>query len=253
MDKDLLINDFATRCFREVADQDYISARLSYRSGLYPQFHWQSLQAIEKYLKAILLYNRIKAKNINHDLITALKYTKKLPFEIQRSDVANEFIEHLARYGRFRYLEASYHIEGPKLVQLDKTVWEVRRYCKVLNYDLPMENGQSKNMLASELNYITDSQKRPRQLFKIPGGLLEKIIQNKKHPARNALIWKNLFYGESIRHKVSIGRIFVGANSPLTIHPEILENVLEYIHLPKDVINAYRQFGQEIARRNKKT
>ncbi|WP_107804507.1 HEPN domain-containing protein [Nitrosomonas oligotropha] len=68
MESRVLINDFATRSFRDIADQDYIAARLSYRHGLYSQFHWQSLQALEKYLKAILLYNRIEAKNINHDI-----------------------------------------------------------------------------------------------------------------------------------------------------------------------------------------
>jgi hypothetical protein len=45
-----LLNDFAKRCFRDVADHDYILARLAYRSGLFPQFHWCALQAIEKYL-----------------------------------------------------------------------------------------------------------------------------------------------------------------------------------------------------------
>jgi hypothetical protein len=55
------LNSFATRSFPDIADQDYISARLSYRSNLVPQFHWQSLQALEKYFKAIFLYNRIKA------------------------------------------------------------------------------------------------------------------------------------------------------------------------------------------------
>ncbi len=86
MEAKILINDFATRSFRDIADQDYIAARLSYRHGLYSQFHWQSLQALEKYLKAILLYNRIKATNINHDIECALEHTKKLPFEILRSN-----------------------------------------------------------------------------------------------------------------------------------------------------------------------
>lgn len=72
-----LMNDFATRSFRDIADQDYIAARLSYRYGLYSQFHWQSLQAIEKYLKAILLYNRT---DINHNLECALKHTFRLKF-----------------------------------------------------------------------------------------------------------------------------------------------------------------------------
>ncbi|MCA1796649.1 MAG: HEPN domain-containing protein [Geobacteraceae bacterium] len=70
MEKRILINDFATRSFRDVADQDYIAARLSYRHGLYPQFHWQSLQALEKYLKAILLYNREQAHGVRSCIAT---------------------------------------------------------------------------------------------------------------------------------------------------------------------------------------
>jgi HEPN domain-containing protein len=44
-----------------------------------PQFPWSSQQAIEKYLKAILLYNRITAKKLGHDLTTALTRTRTLP------------------------------------------------------------------------------------------------------------------------------------------------------------------------------
>ena len=57
MNTDILLNDFATRSFREIADCDYIAARLSYRAQLVPQFLWQSLQAIEKYLKCALVLN----------------------------------------------------------------------------------------------------------------------------------------------------------------------------------------------------
>jgi hypothetical protein len=38
MDKEILLNDFAIRSFREVADYDYITARMAYRSKLVPQF-----------------------------------------------------------------------------------------------------------------------------------------------------------------------------------------------------------------------
>ena len=66
MDKKILINDFAIRSFRDIADYDYISARMAYRAKLLPQFLWLGLQAIEKYLKCILLLNRIKAKIIHN-------------------------------------------------------------------------------------------------------------------------------------------------------------------------------------------
>ena len=154
MSKQALINDFATRSFRDVADQDYIAARLSYRHALYSQFHWQSLQALEKYLKAILLYNRVKAKDISHDLNKAIKKTEKLPFPLKRSPRTDEFITHLSNFGRFRYLESSFSIQGFKLAELDQAVWEIRRYCKVLDYEMTHPSGHVTNMLSHELEAI---------------------------------------------------------------------------------------------------
>ena len=62
MNIDVLVNDFATRSFRNMADEDYIAARMAYRAQLVPQFLWLSLQALEKYLKCILVLNRIPAR-----------------------------------------------------------------------------------------------------------------------------------------------------------------------------------------------
>lgn len=73
MDSLLLINDFAKRSFRDVADQDYIAARMSYRAQLREPFLWSSLQAFEKYFKAILLFNRKSAKGVGHNINEGLK------------------------------------------------------------------------------------------------------------------------------------------------------------------------------------
>lgn len=62
------INDFARRSFRDMADGDYILARLAHRNRLIPRFIWNSQQAIEKYLKAILLFHRSACKDKKHDL-----------------------------------------------------------------------------------------------------------------------------------------------------------------------------------------
>jgi len=43
---DAALNSFAIRSFRDVADFDYIAARMAYRARLIPQFHWSALQAI---------------------------------------------------------------------------------------------------------------------------------------------------------------------------------------------------------------
>ena len=64
---EVLPNDFAIRCFRDIEDGDYVSARMAYRAGLTMQYLWASQQAIEKYLKCILLPNRIPAVGVKHD------------------------------------------------------------------------------------------------------------------------------------------------------------------------------------------
>lgn len=244
MNTEILLNDFATRSFREIADQDYIAARLSYRHGLYSQFHWQSLQAIEKYLKAILLYNRIKATDINHDLERAIKHTKKLPFEILRSESTDNFIKHLSNFGRFRYLEASYYLHGPKIVELDKAVWEIRRYCDVLDYDFKLPDGSTTNMLESKLEKIRNSETNPFHKFKLIGGLLEKIVDTPKHTSRSALIWQNAFFGKVTRRHVRVPTTLHSVNSPLYLHPEIIDEVLKFVFLPKEVANAYRELSR---------
>ncbi|OGP57868.1 MAG: hypothetical protein A2162_02300 [Deltaproteobacteria bacterium RBG_13_52_11b] len=65
--------DFANRSYRDSADQDYIMARQAYRMQFDSQFRWNSLQAVEKYLKAILLYNDRSTIGISHNLVEALK------------------------------------------------------------------------------------------------------------------------------------------------------------------------------------
>jgi HEPN domain-containing protein len=241
MDIEPLLNDFATRSFRDVADQDYIASRLSYRHGLIPQFHWQALQALEKYIKAILLYNRIKAKNINHDLDIALKHTNKLPFELKLSPSTLELIKHIGNFGKFRYLETSYFTHGPKLVQLDRAVWEIRRYCRVLNYELELSDGSMKNMLDLEIQKIENSNNQSPNKFSIMGGALEKILGKKENTARPALIWQNGFFTGKVRKFVKSPAHFHSVNAPLSLHPEILDEVLKYIFIPKDVVNAYKE------------
>ncbi len=57
---------------RDLADKDYISARMSYRVDLTDQFLWSGLQALEKYLKATLLFNNLSTLKLSHHLDKAL-------------------------------------------------------------------------------------------------------------------------------------------------------------------------------------
>jgi hypothetical protein len=69
---DVLLNDFAIRSFRDIADGDYIAARMACRARIAVQFLWASQQTIEKYLKCILLLHRIPARKVRHNLGAAL-------------------------------------------------------------------------------------------------------------------------------------------------------------------------------------
>lgn len=213
---------------------------MCYRARLISQFHWAALQAFEKYYKAILLYNRIKAKNVNHDIAKAQKLAKKAPFKIRLSDTSQRLLDYLNDCGRFRYLEISYFTHGPKLVELDRAVWELRRYCRVLNYNFTRPNKEPKPMLALELERNEKAEQRPFQEFHIVGGALEAILTNRDHPARGPLIWQNGFYGSSRRRRVTVPRHIYAENSPLSLYPQILKHVLEYIHIPKEVVAAYQ-------------
>jgi len=235
-----LLNDFATRSFRDTADQDYIAARLAFRSRLIPQFLWSSLQAFEKYLKCVLVLNRIPAKR-GHDLGEILKeFDRAKPFELRLTDPCKKFLNFLDKYGRHRYFESSWYVKGGEIIELDRAVWEVRRYARVMRYEFHGTGGTKINAFPIEIGRNVEAESRHPQQFQIAGGLLESIVEKTDHPARGALIWQNGFFGKSRRRTVRLRSGLQAANSPLTLHPELLDEALKYVWLPKDVIEAYR-------------
>jgi HEPN domain-containing protein len=237
---DALINDFATRSFREIADGDYIAARLSFRALLMPQFLWQSLQAIEKYFKCILVLNRIKAPR-SHDLAELLDvFEKNKKFDLHLSLETQDFLTYLDTYGRFRYYETPYYTMGDELFRLDKAVWELRRYARVIDYKIKLHDGKDVHLLPHELKKNEHAEKRPPQEFSIVGGHLENILAKRDHPSRPALVWHNMYFGASRRTSVRHREMSSSGNSPLSLHPKILDEVLKYVFLPKDVVAAYR-------------
>jgi HEPN domain-containing protein len=83
------LNDFAICCFRDLGDEDYISARMAFRAALVTPSLWASQQAVEKYLKCILLLNRIPGAHVRHKLAAALDAIKgsgKLLLELNTSN-----------------------------------------------------------------------------------------------------------------------------------------------------------------------
>jgi hypothetical protein len=88
---------------------------------------------------------------------------------------------------------------------------------------------------------------RPPHEFRLHGGYLEKIISNAKHPSRSALLWQNAFFGSRRRSTVKQRHNLNAANSPLYLYPDMLEELLKYVHIPKDLRNGYREHMKQIA------
>lgn len=237
---DRYINSFATQSFRDQADRDYIAARLACRFELMPQFLWASHQAAEKYFKAILLYNKIKAKKVGHDLEKAQALTKGLPFKIELSPRSQKFLNHLSQCGEFRYIDVPYDVHGYALIDLDVMIWELRRYCQVLNVSgkvLPADEQARLDIAKVELS---QSSSKPAHKFRLNGGLIEKILEDKAHPSRPALLWNNPVFGLRKRSTVRAKHLLHAQNPLLYLYPEMLDELLKYVFIPDKLAEGYR-------------
>ncbi len=240
MDVNSLIDDFAIRCFRNSADQDYLLARMAFRHDLPQQALWSSLQAIEKYLKCILLLRRIDGRSIHHSLDEALATLARADVPLNLTRASKEFIAHVDRFGECRYLEISVIVFGGQVVDLDRVVWELRRYCTPDGYGYIEKKERGSRLRRILMQDIVLLEGQIPQKYRLAHGVLEKIIDNGKHPARQALLWQNGFFGRRNRRRVRHRGGFRAVNSPLFNHPEILGKLERYVHLPKKLKEAYK-------------
>lgn len=241
-DKTPFINDFADRSFRNSADQDYILARIAYRKEFDQQFRWCSLQALEKYLKAILLYNSVSAKGIGHNLVEAVKRVQNvsdLDFKFPSADT-EEFIEYISTYGADRYLSHPTYLRKTALLILDQTVWYIRRYCFFMRQVIK-HNGKEINLFEEIKRKATNPYYETfRHKYKINNGYLEKVLQ-KRLPSYDDLVWRNFYYGRVKKHKIKNVWLRSSAQNPIhSIHPEIFSTLNQLVDFPKAIRNEYK-------------
>jgi hypothetical protein len=77
------------------------------------------------------------------------------------------------------------------------------------------------------------------------GGELERILRKKDHSARGPLIWQNKFFGMRGRSKVYVPHGLYAVNAPLTLRPEIVDEVDKWVYLPREVVKAYHEHAEE--------
>jgi HEPN domain-containing protein len=231
------INDFATRSFRDLADQDYIAARIAYRNELDQQFLWNSLQAVEKYLKAILLYNGRSSKGIKHDIVKGLELVSAIgDIQFGLPDDVISYIRYLNNYGANRYLVHPTQLRDDALLQLDRTVWHIRRYCYYMRGVLRSRDGSMINMLEYETKkiHLPLYQEQPHK-YKIFGGYLEILIKNESVAAQQ-LVWKNFYFGRSNKKVIRNFTCRSSSANPIHyLHPEIFWELEKLVDFPKNL------------------
>ncbi len=125
-------------------------------------------------------------------------------------------------------------------VHLDVLVWELRRYCQVLNvFGKVLPAGEQKR-LDDAKSELLQSSSNPTHKFRLSGGLLEKILESKSHPSRPALLWNNPAFGLRKRTTVRAKHLLHAQNPLLYLYPEMLEELLNYVFIPEKLVEGYR-------------
>ncbi len=130
--------------FVRTADENYIAARWCAINRLHTDFAWLAVHALEKYLKAVLLYNGMPTKKQGHDIVRLYgevkpfvgqwlptKLTKPAGLQIGHwfERTPEDFLEHLYNNGNpdNRYLIYGHDTRTEDLHMLDEMVFAVRR------------------------------------------------------------------------------------------------------------------------------
>ncbi len=187
------LDAIAREGFRDLADYDYISARVSFKLNLREQFYWSALQAVEKYLKAILLFNQQKVKDLGHDIVKASKrVTDRTGVPLMLDESQLQFLELLQEFGNNRYGTRYTQIISAELERLDQTIWTIRNYARNISL---APDGVDKSDLYLKLLGQQNLADAPTS-NQISGGALEKILsQDSDDALRRELVWCNKYYG----------------------------------------------------------
>src|SRR5216683_5315717 len=234
-----VLNEYAS-LFKDIADQDYISARSNYRLRLREQFFWAGLQALEKYLKGILLFNqRSIVQYRNHDLSAVCKAVETIPWiDLCWPATLEKTLKRFRELGDNRYLSTDTYVRPHNLGELDEAVWHIRRYCQYVRVTVTAETGtvDLTQQLVKAINAMDC--KRPRRFkLSLSGGYLEKVLaSSQSDAARRALVWNNRFFGSS-RVSTATKRVWSSSQVPPNrrtwFTATVKKEVEKYIYFPR--------------------
>lgn len=243
--KRVAVNE-AARELRNQADRDYICARHVYSLGFADQFMWQAQQALEKYLKAGLLFGsalpheggtgiprRLGGGGYGHNLPDLLgDFVQMEPWRPELPESVRKHVEHVYRMGLNRYGDRHVYRFGDEIPRLDEAVWHVRRWCRY-SLRVPPKNASARmtpeKMVLAERGYMLGMQPGPSQHI---GGLLESLIAGRRggssgmwrHARTSLTRWNQWFF--ATRPSRFLAQRWGSSSVPVwgrgwTRHPEI--------------------------------
>jgi hypothetical protein len=219
-------NSLVERMFIATADQDYILARWAAINRLDINFLWLGLQAVEKYLKAILLLNGRSAKKYRHNVERLYKAVRRLdsitfgpltkPTPLFLDDIpwfdepVLQFLKRLNLMGdpNNRYMLFGFAVESGDLFKFDQLVWAVRRHCRPF----------AETILAGEkrikINWI-ERLKKNSGFWQLDNNfLIEKLVDGEASTRREALMELNVPFAPNRSHTLT-GYRLTSARGPL--------------------------------------
>lgn len=241
----IALNVIAREAFRDQADLDYVTARQCWRMKFREQFFWAALQAHEKYLKAILLFNG-RSSIAPFGAPKGLTYNHNLPLLVDEiSTIANvpftapqwmkQFYVHLTDFGNNRYLTGHTYIRADYQRRLDESVWCVRRYCQDVRVKVQLSPTNTVDLTKGTIAHIENPmhRKRPTRYHPFKGVLEEILEREPTDQARRALVWNNMFYGTRVRHTLTYAMWQSSAVPPVqrpwAQDPRVLTRLRKYV------------------------
>ena len=201
--------------FVRTADENYIAARWCAVNRLHTDFAWLAVHSLEKYLKAVLLYNGAPTKKQGHDITRLYEEVKPfvglwLPAKLVKPPdleilhwferTPEQFLQHLYNNGNpdNRYLIFGHDTRAEDLHMLDDMVFAIRRLICTLDsplfrthkHDTSSSIPTNREMLSRQADY--------RPSLCMP---LDDLIRSKNDdPLRSAALNLNLAFAPDFPH-----------------------------------------------------
>jgi len=210
---------------------------MCYRQEFEQQFLWAAQQAVEKYLKAILVFNHRSAKGLSHNILKSYRRVAGIDYlDFKVPERSEDFLEYLDEHGSNRYLTKPSIVRENALDELDETVWHIRKFCiSIMNRVPDTDPTEYQPFLARLKSSVHPSYVANPIRHRLPdNGYLEKIMRESL-PQADLLVWRNLFYGRRRKNKRGFysGRIASVARPTHFVWPDTIDLVGQYIDLPR--------------------